>query len=374
MTDPTKVSLGLRSDDVEEIRRHQFLIDHKDQCKFYRDERVVIKQDPKICIDSLNTSKWEVQHAGLGEVILQRDGAFAVITASGKPSYANFFIKMWAGDKEVLETEFKFFMDQILPFKIDTILFDLEWRFTVNGKLQGTSTVEQPTSVLDEAYPTLKNGVDKFINDYLEAEETILILQGPPGMGKTRLVRAILREMTVRKGERASAIYSGDATVWESDEVFIHFISGSYDVLLIEDADHMITPRSSGNKHLHRFLNISDGIAQAQGRKIIFSTNLPSINSVDDALVRPGRCFMHMFTRNLDKQEAKALMTKVGGSFMAMQELERESGSITVAKVYAIHRKHGGATEKLIDSINRKKHGIRPVTAQPAAVSFDTDE
>jgi ATP-dependent 26S proteasome regulatory subunit len=31
-------------------------------------------------------------------------------------------------------------------------------------------------------------------------------------------------------------------------------------------------------------------------RKIIFSTNLPNVGDLDDALVRPGRCFA-MFTR-----------------------------------------------------------------------------
>jgi len=42
------------------------------------------------------------------------------------------------------------------------------------------------------------------------------------------------------------------------------------------------------NVDLHRFLAIADGVVRAQGRKIIFTTNLPSVGDIDDALVRPG--------------------------------------------------------------------------------------
>ncbi len=51
----------------------------------------------------------------------------------------------------------------------------------------------------------------------------------------------------------------------------------------------MMKPRAGGNQRLHRFLNIADGIASAHGKKIIFSTNLPNIHDIDEALVRPGR-------------------------------------------------------------------------------------
>ena len=80
--------------------------------------------------------------------------------------------------------------------------------------------------------------------------------------------------------EHAVALYSGDKSVWEADEIFVDFITGEHDAFLIEDADHLITSRAQGNQSLHRFLNISDGIAQAQGRKIIFSTNLPNIRDL----------------------------------------------------------------------------------------------
>src|SRR5262249_34045658 len=79
-----------------------------------------------------------------------------------------------------------------------------------------------------------------------------------------------------------------------------------HDAFIVEDADHLLKPRAEGNENLHRFLTIADGVVRAQGRKVIFSTNLPNLGDLDDALVRPGRCFPRIYVRNLTVAEAKA--------------------------------------------------------------------
>jgi len=55
---------------------------------------------------------------------------------------------------------------------------------------------------------------------------------------------------------------------------------------------------------LHRFLTIADGIVRAQGRKIFFTTNLPNVGDLDDALLRPGRCFGAIHARSLTPPQA----------------------------------------------------------------------
>jgi SpoVK/Ycf46/Vps4 family AAA+-type ATPase len=149
--------------------------------------------------------------------------------------------------------------------------------------------------------------VTGFIRGYLDAPQTVLVLQGPPGTGKTRLIRAILGEMSRRKGEPARGLYTCDMKALASDEIFVRFITGNEDAFVVEDADHLLKPRADGNEHLHRFLTIADGVVRAQGRKIIFSTNLPNVGDLDEALIRPGRCFARVHVRALTAVEAEAL-------------------------------------------------------------------
>ena len=85
----------------------------------------------------------------------------------------------------------------------------------------------------------------------------------------------------------------------------------SHDAFVIEDADYMLLARSNGNHDLHRFLAIADGVVRAQGRRIIFTTNLPNINDVDEALLRPGRCFATVRTRPLERSETASLLRQL---------------------------------------------------------------
>jgi ATP-dependent 26S proteasome regulatory subunit len=95
---------------------------------------------------------------------------------------------------------------------------------------------------------------------------------------------------------------------------------------VIEDADHILTPRATGNQDLHRFLAIADGVIRAQGRKIIFTTNLPNVGDLDGALLRPGRCFAAVHARALSPPEALRLIAKICGG-----DAERERLAVSMA-------------------------------------------
>jgi SpoVK/Ycf46/Vps4 family AAA+-type ATPase len=191
--------------------------------------------------------------------------------------------------------------------------FLIDWQFsTGDGSLNSASFEEMlDEELLDEAYPSLGEPVRSFVRAYLAAPETVLVLQGPPGTGKTRLVRAILGEISRRKGESAEVMYTADKRALEKDELFVTFVTGRHDAFVIEDADHLLVSRASGNVDLHRFLAVADGVVRAQGRKIIFTTNLPNIGDIDEALLRPGRCFASVRARALTLEEARRLVTKL---------------------------------------------------------------
>jgi len=107
------------------------------------------------------------------------------------------------------------------------------------------------------------------------------------------------------------AMYTADKNALEGDEIFVDFITGLHDAFVIEDADHLLQPRTDGNRHLHRFLMIADGVVRAQNRKIIFTTNLPNIGSIDEALLRPGRCFATIQLRQLAQTETDAVLSRL---------------------------------------------------------------
>lgn len=227
----------------------------------------------------------------------------------------------------------------------------LDWRFiSAKGEIKGAIIEERCDELLlDEAYPFAGKPIGQFIQDYLRATESVLVLQGPPGTGKTRLIRSLLGYISKSKGENALALYTGDAIALDSDEIFIEFITGEHDAFIIEDADLLLNPRAHGNQLLHRFLNIADGVARTRGRKIVFSTNLPNMRDIDEALVRPGRCFAHAFVREHQPAEARLLLARLGGAdddrvnaaFECLQNTGKRSFSL--AEIHAAFRMSGAA-------------------------------
>ena len=107
--------------------------------------------------------------------------------------------------------------------------FTIGWYYTDSYRgLNSTSFDELMVDRLyDEAYPSLGEPIASFVSRYLDASETVLVLQGGPGTGKTRLVRAILSAISARKASSAKVLYTADKRVLESDEIFVEFVTGA---------------------------------------------------------------------------------------------------------------------------------------------------
>jgi hypothetical protein len=247
-----------------------------------------------------------------GLLVLEGPGLFVYASGTWKGSYSSFIAEVWAESlaraDEIRETLAKI----IGARRIRQPMFVINWQFsTGNGLDDATFEEVADDNLLDEAYPMLGEPVARFIERYLAAPETVLVLQGAPGTGKTRLVRAILAGLSARKGASAEVMYTADRRTLEKDEVFVKFITGSHDAFVIEDADHLLLARANGNIDLHRFLAVADGVVRAQGRKMIFTTNLPNLSDIDEALLRPGRCFASVRVRALQRDEVEPLVAKL---------------------------------------------------------------
>ncbi|MCL2076218.1 MAG: AAA family ATPase [Betaproteobacteria bacterium] len=280
----------------------------------YRSLRFAARQDLQTLFDRAATELgWRAYRLRSNFMMFDGDGIFVTVRGSHKTEYCSCFFSIWAESIPLTEKAQQMLLNLAGDTRIVEPMFSIDWHFlTAKRELESASIEELANDVLeDEAYPELSGGIYSFIERYLDAPETVLVLQGAPGTGKTRLIRAILGEISRRNGGEAQALYTGDKKTLESDEIFVKFITGRDDAFVVEDADHLLKPRSDGNENLHRFLAIADGVVRAQGRKIIFSTNLPNIKDLDDALIRPGRCFARIHTRPLSQSERDSLLERL---------------------------------------------------------------
>jgi hypothetical protein len=284
---------------------------------------------------------FSAQRIGAGVALLSAPGLFISASGHDKGTYCSCVFQVWAESRLRADEAAGRLQAIAGELRLRDETFVVDWHFCVGTDLRSASFEEVATDVLlDEAYPSLGAPVEAFVRAYLEAPESVLILSGPPGGGKTRLVREILASMTRRKGENAEVMYTSDKRALASDELFVQFITGTHDALVIEDIDHLLKARTSGNEEMHRFLGIADGIARAQGRKIIFTTNLPNVTDIDPALTRPGRCYAVKTLRSLDLAEAQRLAARICGADTARAAnasaklIETAARSYSVAQVY----------------------------------------
>jgi SpoVK/Ycf46/Vps4 family AAA+-type ATPase len=171
---------------------------------------------------------------------------------------------------------------------------------------------------LTEFYPLIKNSsLQQYYDSYLASRSSVLVLIGPPGTGKTSFIKGLIAH------SGSGAIISYDNNILENDGIFADFMSGDEKFMVLEDADSFLKCRNkTGNTIMHKFLNIADGLISTEGKKIIFSTNLPSTRDIDPALIRPGRCFDTLRFSTLTRENCIGIDSEYSGE-----------GNITLAEL-----------------------------------------
>jgi SpoVK/Ycf46/Vps4 family AAA+-type ATPase len=160
----------------------------------------------------------------------------------------------------------------------------VEWVYSVRGDSISVPLNYRPA--IKSAYPWLPKPIDGYIDDYLNSSSSVIILIGKPGTGKTTFIKNLIH----RSGGDAKVTY--DEKVMSDDSLFAGFIESDARFMIMEDADSFLMAREDGNTMMYRFLNVSDGLISAEGKKLVFSTNLPAVHDIDAALMRPGRVLM----------------------------------------------------------------------------------
>lgn len=211
-------------------------------------------------------------------------------------------------------------------------------RMSGDGSLSGAEeTIPALNKVKDIKvfYPNMADGPAEVWRKFAASSANVLLLIGPPGTGKSNF---ILHMMNTRGWDDKINLVDSDGILlspgladWIRDRP-----SGS--VVITEDSDKMVMKRTDGNTVMSAILNTTSGIVQ-RDLKLIISTNLESLRLVDEALIRPGRCYDILQFSLLSSEQAHDVREMLELSYS--HELGHERKGISLAE--AINTK---ATDK----------------------------
>lgn len=235
------------------------------------------------------------------------DTNFSKNDGSSETPSGQYEFYIWCTDRNRVSLISEDIKEKLNPYRTSSV----NWSFTtLSGEIHKKEIfLEKSEPLVKSFYPWLPTDtVQDYFREYLSSPESILLLTGIPGTGKTTFIRSLILENNL------NADLTYDEKLMNSDEFFLRFIDDAEkDILVIEDADHLLYDRDeSQNNILAKILNISDGIIKNVTKKIVFSTNITDIDRIDPALIRPGRCYDVLDFRKLTFEESKQVLIDKG--------------------------------------------------------------
>lgn len=192
---------------------------------------------------------------------------------------------------------------------------------------------------------------DHIVNDLQSVGPSgrLAIIDGPPGTGKTFMVRALLHDVpkamfVMLPAEMVSQLL-GPSIVTKLIKRKERELHGGPLILIIEDADAVLAKRMGDNiSAISSLLNISSGImGSLLDIRVIATTNAKQVE-FDPAIIRAGRLSARVSVGKIDAERATAVVDRLLGK-------EREGGGSyfdkpkTLAEAYDYARSLGWAPE-----------------------------
>ncbi len=215
-----------------------------------------------------------------------------------------------------------------------------------------------PEEFLNPLIPELFQGIDtqKLTESYLNSSQSILILFGNPGTGKSKLIQYIVGKspQILQKTARVLVI-KGKENIIRSADNFNTYLEN--DIVVLDDFDFVSFTRNEDNdiaNVISTILSVTDGFIPKRP-KIIISTN-KKFSEIDPALLRPSRLFDILELKAISRSHFKKIC-KSYPKLLPGLELFKKKENVKIAEIFDYITRIKQADNYLIDKEVSKKEG-----------------
>jgi hypothetical protein len=260
-------------------------------------------------------------------------------------------------DKNVTEKIYALYKELVSPIDHKGTVYSIQYE---NGEFSlvdlgiGSFKLEQDNyseSIIEKYHHIVKD-----LNSDKPCGKLVL-MEGPPGSGKTSMVRSMLDEITKKNcviivpptviQELANpsmvSLFLNNKSYYAKD--------GSF-VLIVEDADNILVTRGVDNiTSIQSLLNLSDGIVGALlDIRIVATTN--AVNEVDEAVLRPGRLCSRLEIGKTTCDRANKIYERLTGQKGGFTK------EATLAEIYRAAHDFNNKEKVRIDGVKKNEVGF----------------